>query len=87
MEGYSYSGANKKAGVTWNDENIMKWLENPKKVHQGKQNGLCRPQETPGSHGYCRLPEEDLHGVMTTYYIRTYISLDWLRCAPALLFC
>merc|ERR1719162_31993 len=66
MEGYSYSGANKKAGVTWNDENIMKWLENPKKVHQGKQNGLCRPQETPGSHGHCRLPEEDLRGVTST---------------------
>jgi len=48
MEGYSYSGANKKAAVTWNDENIMKWLENPKKFIKGNKMvfpGLKKPQD------------------------------------------
>jgi len=48
MEGFSYSGANKKAGVTWNDDNIMKWLENPKKFIKGNKMvfaGLKKPQD------------------------------------------
>ena len=48
MEGYSYSSANKKAGVTWTDDNIMKWLENPKKFIKGNKMvfaGLKKPQD------------------------------------------
>ena len=30
-EGYSYSTANKKSGITWGDETLFDYLENPKK--------------------------------------------------------
>ena len=30
-DGYSYSSANKKSGVTWNEESLFNYLENPKK--------------------------------------------------------
>lgn len=48
MEGYSYSSANKKAGVAWTDENIFKYLENPKKFMKGNKMvfaGLKKPQD------------------------------------------
>mmetsp|Transcript_25631 Transcript_25631/g.60075 ORF Transcript_25631/g.60075 Transcript_25631/m.60075 type:complete len:137 (+) Transcript_25631:127-537(+) len=31
QDGYSYSAANKKSGVIWEDETLFKYLENPKK--------------------------------------------------------
>eukprot|EP00003_Mantamonas_plastica_P020835 TRINITY_DN3360_c0_g2_i1.p1 TRINITY_DN3360_c0_g2~~TRINITY_DN3360_c0_g2_i1.p1 ORF type:complete len:110 (+),score=34.89 TRINITY_DN3360_c0_g2_i1:6-335(+) len=34
-EGYSYTAANKDAGVTWNDETLMDYLKNPKKYIPG----------------------------------------------------
>lgn len=30
-EGYSYSTANKKSGITWGDDTLFDYLENPKK--------------------------------------------------------
>ena len=30
-DGYSYSSANKKSGITWGDETLFEYLENPKK--------------------------------------------------------
>jgi cytochrome c len=30
-ENYSYSKANKKSGITWGDETLFEYLENPKK--------------------------------------------------------
>jgi cytochrome c len=30
-EGYSYSAANKKSGITWTDDTLFEYLENPKK--------------------------------------------------------
>jgi cytochrome c len=30
-DGYSYSAANKKSGIIWNDETLFEYLENPKK--------------------------------------------------------
>ena len=30
-EGYSYSSANKKSGITWADDTLFDYLENPKK--------------------------------------------------------
>jgi cytochrome c len=48
MDGYSYSSANKKAGVTWNDDNLFKYLENPKKFMKGNKMvfaGLKKPQD------------------------------------------
>merc|ERR1712146_589954 len=37
QEGFSYSTANKKAGVTWDDDNLFKYLENPKKFMKGNK--------------------------------------------------
>jgi cytochrome c len=31
MEGYSYSAANKKSGITWSDDTLFDYLLNPKK--------------------------------------------------------
>lgn len=48
MEGYSYSTANKKAGVVWTDDNIFNYLENPKKFMKGNKMvfaGLKKPQD------------------------------------------
>eukprot|EP00741_Cyanophora_paradoxa_P003922 tig00000737_g3815.t1 len=33
--GYAYSDANKNSGVTWNDEKLFEYLENPKKFMPG----------------------------------------------------
>ncbi|XP_043852719.1 cytochrome c, testis-specific-like [Dromiciops gliroides] len=33
--GYSYSEANKNKGITWNEPNLMEYLENPKKYIPG----------------------------------------------------
>jgi cytochrome c len=30
-DGYSYSSANKKSGITWSDDTLFEYLENPKK--------------------------------------------------------
>ena len=48
QEGYSYSSANKKAGVEWNDDNLFNYLENPKKFMKGNKMvfaGLKKPQD------------------------------------------
>ncbi|KAL4795228.1 cytochrome c-like domain-containing protein [Aspergillus venezuelensis] len=34
-EGYSYTDANKQAGVTWDENSLFKYLENPKKFIPG----------------------------------------------------
>merc|ERR1739836_3665 len=46
--GFSYSGAVKKAGVEWNNDNLFKYLENPKKFIKGNKMvfaGLKKPQD------------------------------------------
>ena len=35
VEGYSYTNANKDSGVVWTEENLFKYLENPKKFIPG----------------------------------------------------
>merc|ERR1712187_561961 len=35
VEGYSYTDANKQAGVTWDENTLFKYLENPKKFIPG----------------------------------------------------
>ncbi|KAJ1920930.1 iso-1-cytochrome c [Mycoemilia scoparia] len=35
VEGFAYTEANKKAAVTWDEENLFKYLENPKKFIPG----------------------------------------------------
>merc|ERR1719263_2026460 len=34
-DGYSYSTANKKSGVTWDETSLFQYLENPKKYMKG----------------------------------------------------
>jgi cytochrome c len=33
--GYSYSAANKKSGITWGEDTLFEYLENPKKYIKG----------------------------------------------------
>ncbi len=40
-DGYSYSAANKKSGITWGDDTLFEYLENPKKYIKVSR-GLCR---------------------------------------------
>ncbi|KAF7549891.1 hypothetical protein G7Z17_g6092 [Cylindrodendrum hubeiense] len=35
VEGYAYTDANKKAGITWDDKTLFDYLENPKKYLPG----------------------------------------------------
>eukprot|EP01083_Nonionella_stella_P035256 96271_1 len=47
-EGYSYSTANKKSGITWGDDTLFEYLENPKKYIKGTKMvfaGIKKPKE------------------------------------------
>jgi cytochrome c len=44
-DGYSYSAANKKSGITWGDDTLFEYLENPKKYIKVSC-GLCRIDES-----------------------------------------
>lgn len=47
-ESYSYSSANKKSGITWGDETLFEYLENPKKYIKGTKMvfaGIKKPAE------------------------------------------
>jgi len=46
--GFSYSEANKSKGITWGDDTLFEYLENPKKYIPGTKMvfaGLKKPQE------------------------------------------
>ena len=46
--GFSYSDANKSKGITWNDDTLFEYLENPKKYIPGTKMvfaGLKKPNE------------------------------------------
>jgi cytochrome c len=46
--GYEYTDANKKKGVTWNEDTLFEYLENPKKYIPGTKMafaGLKKPKE------------------------------------------
>ncbi|KAI5456336.1 cytochrome c [Mariannaea sp. PMI_226] len=48
VDGYSYTDANKKAGITWSEETLMPYLENPKKYLPGTKmafGGLKKEKE------------------------------------------
>ncbi|KAH6896957.1 cytochrome c [Thelonectria olida] len=48
VDGYSYTDANKKAGVTWSEETLNPYLENPKKYIPGTKmafGGLKKEKE------------------------------------------
>ena len=40
-DGYSYSSANKKSGITWGGDTLFEYLENPKKYIKVRR-GVCR---------------------------------------------
>merc|ERR1712241_17980 len=47
-DGYSYSAANKKSGVVWDDDSFMSFVENPKKFMKGTKMvfaGIKKPAE------------------------------------------
>ncbi|KAL7436542.1 hypothetical protein ACHAXH_002932 [Discostella pseudostelligera] len=47
-DGYSYSAANKKSGITWGDDTLFEYLENPKKYIKGTKMvfaGIKKPAE------------------------------------------
>ncbi|KAJ5792516.1 cytochrome c-like domain-containing protein [Penicillium pulvis] len=48
VDGYSYTDANKEAGVHWNEDTLFKYLENPKKFLPGTKmafGGLKKAKE------------------------------------------
>ncbi|KAL1997710.1 hypothetical protein VTN02DRAFT_995 [Thermoascus thermophilus] len=48
VEGYSYTDANKQAGVIWNEDSLFEYLENPKKYLPGTKmafGGLKKSKE------------------------------------------
>jgi cytochrome c2 len=61
VPGYTYTAANQKLGVTWNEETLFAYLENPKKYIPGTKMafagfkkeqdraGACRPAPLPGA--------------------------------------
>ncbi|WDK09557.1 cytochrome c [Colletotrichum graminicola] len=66
VDGYSYTDANKKKGIEWNDQTLFEYLENPKKYIPGTKmafGGLKKEKDRndliayvdPTSH-YCQDP-------------------------------
>merc|ERR1712194_346310 len=51
-DAFSYSAANKKAGVEWNDDNLFKYLENPKKFMKGNKMVFAGLKKTTRSDGF-----------------------------------
>ena len=43
-DGYSYSAANKKSGITWGDDTLFEYLENPKKYIKVRRGGEEGPR-------------------------------------------
>ncbi|BCS26528.1 c-type cytochrome [Aspergillus puulaauensis] len=59
VEGYSYTDANKQAGVTWDENTLFKYLENPKKFIPGTKmafGGLKKGKERNDLITYVSLP-------------------------------
>ncbi|EAT77044.1 hypothetical protein HBI56_200520 [Parastagonospora nodorum] len=48
VEGYSYTDANKQKGITWDENTLFEYLENPKKYIPGTKmafGGLKKPKD------------------------------------------
>ncbi|KAJ8942013.1 hypothetical protein NQ314_010243 [Rhamnusium bicolor] len=43
--GFSYTDANKNKGITWSDDTLDTYLEDPKKIHSWNQDALCGIKE------------------------------------------
>lgn len=56
-EGYSYTAANLNSGIVWTEENLFKYLENPKKFMPGTKMvfaGMKKPQERANLIAYLK---------------------------------
>mmetsp|Transcript_20932 Transcript_20932/g.60946 ORF Transcript_20932/g.60946 Transcript_20932/m.60946 type:complete len:109 (-) Transcript_20932:401-727(-) len=56
-EGYSYSSANKKSGITWGNDTLFDYLENPKKYIKGTKMvfaGIKKPAERQNLIAYLK---------------------------------
>jgi cytochrome c len=59
VEGYAYSPAMKEVGITWNQENLDKYLENPKGFVPGTKMvfvGMKKPEDRRNLIAYLRNP-------------------------------
>lgn len=55
-EGYSYSAANKKSGITWGEDTLFEYLENPKKyIKVRRKLVVVRAEEAVGWHKHKRV--------------------------------
>jgi cytochrome c len=57
IEGYQYTDANRSKGITWSEETLFEYLENPKKYIPGTKMafaGLKKPQERADVISYLR---------------------------------
>ena len=57
VAGYSYSGPMKKSGITWNDQALADYLENPRKAVPGTKMtfaGLRKPQDRANVIAYMK---------------------------------
>ena len=57
IAGYSYSGPMKKSGITWNDQALADYLENPRKAVPGTKMtfaGLRKPQDRANVIAYMK---------------------------------
>ena len=50
VAGFAYSDALKKSGLTWDDANLHKWLENPKALQQILQQSIADVESKLSSH-------------------------------------
>lgn len=62
IPGYSYSDANKKSGITWSEEELEKYLTNPREVVPGTKMlfaGIKNPDDRKAVIGYLKHESEE----------------------------
>ena len=61
-ESYSYSSANKKSGITWGDETLFEYLENPKKYIKVRSHcSVYNERICKNGRGMSTMREVDVH--------------------------
>lgn len=67
-DGYSYSAANKKSGITWADDTLFEYLENPKKYIKVRCAVALRQSE---SYHHLDLAENPPHVIIAIQFTTT----------------